>query len=533
MQGPSGGEKSHAGTRKSSPGRRQDPHIGRFALTLYPDCPQDVSEDCFKPFRRQIIGYGHLHEFPCGRRPILYADWAASGRLYRPIEEYLTNDLGPYVANTHTETTTTGTVMTRAYRQAHDIIKHHVHASDDDVLLFAGFGMTAVINKFQRILGLRVPSLLSEAIVRKPSERPVVIITHMEHHSNQTTWEESLCDVEILRRGGDGLPDLDHLEDILKSHAGRRPLIGSFTACSNVTGLITPIHEMAALMHRSGGLCFADYSASAPYVPIDMHPPNPEAHLDAVFFSPHKFLGGPGSSGVIVFDRSLYRNPVPDHPGGGTVLWTNPWGAHRYFSDIEIREDGGTPGVLQAVRASLSVLLKEEMGVRRMLAREDLMKTRLLGGLEEIPGLHVLERENMHRLGYLSFYAEGVHHNLIVRLLNDRFGIQTRGGCSCAGTLGHILLRIDSEASRRITDRIDRGDLGCKPGWVRVSLHPTMTDEDIGFIRGAIREVMKCHAEWGRAYRFNTRTGNFDRMDGAMEEVDLKRVFRSMDSGHA
>ncbi|MCB0297094.1 MAG: aminotransferase class V-fold PLP-dependent enzyme, partial [Calditrichaeota bacterium] len=264
----------------------------------------------------------------------------------------------------------TGTVMTHAYHQAYDIIKSHVNAADEDVLLFAGFGMTAVINKFQRILGLRVPEKYIERIEPAGDERPLIIITHMEHHSNQTSWEECMCDVKIVRRKSNGLPDLNHLEEILKANASRKLIIGSFTACSNVTGIITPYYQMAEIVHRHGGYCFVDFSASAPYVDIDMHPENPQQKLDAIFFSPHKFLGGPGSSGVIIFDRSLYDNSIPDHPGGGTVLWTNPWGEHRFFDDIEIREDGGTPGFLQAIKASLSILLKEEMGVEKILASE-------------------------------------------------------------------------------------------------------------------------------------------------------------------
>ena len=236
----------------------------------------------FDKFRRNITGIDLEHEFCQGRRKIVYADWAASGRLYRPIESYISNTLGPYVANTHTETTLTGTVMTHAYHQAYDIIKSHVNAADEDVLLFAGFGMTAVINKFQRILGLRVPEKYIERIEPAGDERPLIIITHMEHHSNQTSWEECMCDVKIVRRKSNGLPDLHHLEEILKANASRKLIIGSFTACSNVTGIITPYYQMAEIVHRHGGYCFVDFSASAPYVDIDMHPENPQQKLDAL-----------------------------------------------------------------------------------------------------------------------------------------------------------------------------------------------------------------------------------------------------------
>ena len=483
----------------------------------------------FDKFRRNITGIDLEHEFCQGRRKIVYADWAASGRLYRPIESYISNTLGPYVANTHTETTLTGTVMTHAYHQAYDIIKSHVNAADEDVLLFAGFGMTAVINKFQRILGLRVPEKYIERIEPAGDERPLIIITHMEHHSNQTSWEECMCDVKIVRRKSNGLPDLNHLEEILKANASRKLIIGSFTACSNVTGIITPYYQMAEIVHRHGGYCFVDFSASAPYVDIDMHPENPQQKLDAIFFSPHKFLGGPGSSGVIIFDRSLYDNSIPDHPGGGTVLWTNPWGEHRFFDDIEIREDGGTPGFLQAIKASLSILLKEEMGVEKILASEHHLKDRMLQRLLAIPGVHVLEPEQSKRIGFISFYVPGIHHNLIVRLLNDCFGIQTRGGCSCAGTYGHVLLRINSRKSKEITDMIDHGDLSQKPGWVRISLHPTMTETEVDFIADALAEVVRDHEKMAADYQFDKHSGDFRSPKYSEAMIDLKAGFRTQE----
>ena len=485
-------------------------------------------ENYFIKFRKNIIGIDHEHEFSSGKKQILYADWAASGRLYRPIEEYISNTLGPYVANTHTETNLTGTIMTHAYHQAHEIIKHHVNASKNNVLLFAGFGMTAVINKFQRILGLRVPGIYKRRISHLITKRPLVIITHMEHHSNQTTWEECLCDVQIIHRRQDGMTDLEHLQEILDLNKDRELIIGSFTACSNVTGIRTPYREMAEIMHDNGGYCFIDFSASAPYVEMNMHPENEKQKLDAIFFSPHKFLGGPGSSGVIVFNRELYHNPVPDHPGGGTVLWTNPWGGHRFFDDIEIREDGGTPGFLQAIKASLALLLKEEMGVENMLTREHEIKNLLIEKLQNISSIHLLEFEQRHRLGYISFYSPNIHHNLFVKLLSDKFGIQTRGGCLCAGTYGHILLQIDSEKSREIADKIDHGDLSDKPGWVRVSLHPTMTNDEVEYIAIAIEKIVEKHAQWEKDYEFNSKSGDFKSIKNTKEIIDLKKTFKPL-----
>ena len=484
-------------------------------------------ERYFDKFRKNIIGNNFEHPFEQGPRPILYADWAASGRLYRPIEEFITNTLGPYVANTHTETTLTGTVMTDAYCQAHTIIKKHVNAGPDDRLLFAGFGMTAVVNKFQRILGLRVPERFMPLFTEKNAERPLIIITHMEHHSNQTSWVEGLCDIEIIRRADDGLPDLNHLHEILKANQQRKLLIGSFSACSNVTGIFTPYHEMAEIMHQYGGYCFIDFSASAPYVKIDMHPQNEAQRLDAIFFSPHKFLGGPGASGVIIFTKELYQNKIPDNPGGGTVTWTDPWGGHHYFDDIETREDGGTPGFLQGIKASLAIRLKEEMNIEKMADREHQIAGRLLKGLNEIPGLVVLENKQRNRLGYISFYVQNIHHNLIVRLLNDRFGIQTRGGCSCAGTYGHILFNIDYHESERITHLIDKGDLSKKPGWVRISMHPTMQDSEVDYIVASIAEIVSHSEDWKKNYTFDAHSGDFIYKKQQDFKIDLTSDFRA------
>ncbi len=479
----------------------------------------------FTKIKKNIIGNDVEYDFAYGKKKIVYADWTASGRLYKPIEEFISNELGPFVANTHTETTVTGTRMTKAYHQAQKIIKNHVNASEDDVLISAGFGMTAVINKLQRILGLRVPEQFCTMERCEDKEKPLVIITHMEHHSNQTTWNECYCDVEIINRKDDGLPDLEHLEEILKNNKNRKTKIGSFSACSNVTGIITPFHKMAKLMHKHGGLCFIDFAASAPYFKIDMHPKDKMEALDAIFFSPHKFLGGPGSSGVMVFHKELYQNKVPDHPGGGTVLWTNPWGKQEYFSNIEVREDGGTPGFLQTIKTALSVLLKEEMGIENILKKEEELKDRLVSKLNAHQFVEILEKQQMNRLAIVSFYSRELHHNLIVKLLNDRFGIQTRGGCSCAGTYGHILMNIDEMTSNKITTLLHKGDLSKKPGWVRISLHPTMTFEEVDYIADAVTQVIDNYEEWEKDYVFSTENAEFYLKDNKKDEFNLKNEY--------
>jgi selenocysteine lyase/cysteine desulfurase len=266
---------------------------------------------------------------------------------------------------------------------------------------------------------------------------------------------------------------------------------------------------MAKIMHEHGGLAFVDFAASAPYDDIDMHPEDPLEKLDAIFFSPHKFLGGPGSSGVLIFDSSLYNSRVPDQPGGGTVDWTNAWGEYKFIDDIEIREDGGTPGFLQAIKTALAIELKDQMGVQNIHQRENELVAIAFNGLRGIPGLHILADTIEDRLGVISFYLENIHYNLIISLLSDRFGIQARGGCACAGTYGHYLLDVSYEKSKRITDKINIGDLSEKPGWVRISLHPTMTNEELYAIIDAVRLIQQHHQSWSNDYIYNKHTNEF------------------------
>lgn len=477
-------------------------------------------ENYFQKFRNKIVGIDQTFDGPYGKRKIIYADWIASGRLYEPIEKRLIEQFGPLVGNTHSESSITGTSMTKAYHKSKEIIKKHVNASANDVLIFAGFGMTAAVNKFQRLLGLRVCEQLIKYTNIPKEEKPVVFITHMEHHSNQTSWLETICDVVIIEPNDKGLVNLNHFEHLLKLYHNRKLKIGSFTAASNVTGIHTPYHQMAKMIHQNGGICFVDFAAAAPYIEINMHPEDPEEKLDAIFFSPHKFLGGPGTSGVLIFDSRLYNRRVPDHPGGGTVDWTNPWGEHKYIQDIEAREDGGTPGFLQAIKNGLAIKLKEEMGVENILNREHELVSVTFERLSKIPSLHILAQETKERLGIISFYVEDIHYNLMVKLLNDRFGIQVRGGCSCAGTYGHYLLHVDPTRSKRITDKINQGDLSEKPGWVRLSIHPTMTNAELEYILTAIDGVIKNINDWSKDYHYSSKTNEYYHNSYSGKEFD-------------
>ncbi|MDO6760261.1 aminotransferase class V-fold PLP-dependent enzyme [Tamlana sp. 2_MG-2023] len=466
-------------------------------------------ETYFAPFREQIVGNDTYFISPYGKQKIIYADWTASGRLYRPIEEKLLNDIGPFVANTHTETSITGSTMTRAYHEARHLIKNHVNASEDDVLITVGTGMTGAINKFQRILGLKLSENLKDHTTIPEEKRPIIFVSHMEHHSNQTSWLETIARVEVIPSNKDGLPCLKGLKELLKKYKDTPLKIAAVTGCSNVTGIRTNYYEISKIMHKNNGLCFVDFACSAPYVNIDMHPKDDEQYLDAITFSPHKFLGGPGTSGVLVFNKKLYKNLVPDNPGGGTVNYTNPWGNHDYIDDIETREDGGTPGFLQVIKIALSIQLKEEMGVQNILDREHELNALIFKRLSKINHLNILAPKHTERLGVFSFFIENVHYNLIVKLLNDRFGIQTRGGCSCAGTYGHYLLNVDEPTSKSIEKKILEGCLIERPGWVRMSIHPTMTNEEVTFICDAIEAVTKNNEDWEKDYQYNAAKNEF------------------------
>ena len=460
-------------------------------------------EHYFSQFREHIIGIDQKFDTPYGKQDLVYCDWTASGRLYRPIEEKICNQFGPFVANTHTETSTSGAAMTLAYHEARNIIKRHLNANSNDVLITTGSGMTGVVNKFQRILGLKVSESLKDYTTIPEDLKPIVFVSHMEHHSNQTSWLETIADVVVVPCDDAGLVCLKEFENCIKKHQHRKVKIASITSCSNVTGIKTPYHDVAKLIHKYNGLCFVDFACCAPYVDINMHPENEDEMLDAIFFSPHKFLGGPGSSGVLIFNKSLYKNTVPDNPGGGTVSYTNPWGEHDYFDDVETREDGGTPGFLQTIKIALAVQLKEKMGTKNIEEREEEINKVIFKTLERLEGVKILAPNHKKRLSIFSFYFEKYHFNLVVKLLNDRFGIQTRGGCSCAGTYGHFLLNVDQETSNRIKGQILEGCNTEKPGWVRLSLHPTVTNNELDFICKSLTELSENIEDWSKDYKYD------------------------------
>jgi len=466
-------------------------------------------EQYFQQFREHIVGVDQTFQSPYGVQKLIYSDWTASGRLYASIEEKMLHQFAPFIANTHTETTTSGAAMTLAYHEARKVIKRHVHANSNDVLITTGSGLTGAVNKFQRILGLKVSENLKNYTKIPDDLKPIVFVSHMEHHSNQTSWLETIADVEVVPSDAQGLLCLKEFERCIQKHQHRKIKIASITSCSNVTGIKTPYHKVAKLIHRYHGLCFVDFACCAPYVAINMHPENEDEYLDAIFFSPHKFLGGPGSAGVLIFNNSLYKNTVPDNPGGGTVSYTNPWGQHDYFDDVETREDGGTPGFLQTIRIALAIQLKEKMGVQNIKQREDEINALVFQTLEGLSGVKILAPNHKERLSIFSFYFEKYHFNLVVKLLNDRFGIQARGGCSCAGTYGHFLLNVDQDTSKRIKDQILQGCNTEKPGWVRLSFHPTITSEELKFICDSLKDLSVHIEEWSKDYHYEATKNDY------------------------
>jgi len=494
-------------------------------------------EKHFEQYRKNTIGNNATFVSPYGKQTIIYADWIASGRLYQPIEDKMQKLFGPMVGNTHSEASETGVTMTYAYHLSQKIIKEHVNANQDDIILTAGSGMTRLVSKLQRIIGLKVPEStanfckLADKKIKDcandlGNDKPIVFISHMEHHSNHTSWLETIADVVVVPPNDQLLVCPNNLKKELEKYKDRTYKIGSFSAGSNVTGIVPPYKELCRLMHQYGGLCFLDFAATAPYNKIDMHPKDdPDASIDAIFFSPHKFLGGPGSSGVLIFNKKMYKNQSPDNPGGGTVTWTNMWQEYRYYDNIEIREDGGTPAFLQTIRTALSIKLKEQMGVENIHAREKELLKIAFEEMEKISEVKILADHVKDRIGAVSFYVTGIHHNLIVKILNDRFGIQVRGGCSCAGTYGHFLLNVDKNMSAAITDEINSGNLTHKPGWIRLSIHPTMSNNELYFIIDALKQTVANIDEWRNDYYFSEKTGEWYHMTTNKEKSEVLKWF--------
>ena len=478
-------------------------------------------EALLQKIRENLIGRNEAVLTPFGVRRVTYADYTASGRALAFIEDFLRDNVLPLYANTHTESSGTGLQTTRFREDAREVIRECVGAGADHAVIFTGSGSTGAIDKMVRALGLRIPEQLDERYRLSdhipPQERPVVFIGPYEHHSNDLPWRESIADVVQIREDLDGGIDVEQLADALQEHADRPVKIGSFSAASNVTGITSDVPRVTQVLHRHGALALWDYAAAAPYVDINVA----RDDLDAVFISPHKFVGGPGTPGLLVVRRSLLDTRVPTVPGGGTVSYVNPE-EQRYLADAELREEGGTPDIIGAIRAGLVFAVKRDVGDAVIREREASFIERAVKRWSDNPAIEVLGNHDHERLSIVSFVVRipggrYLHHNFVVALLNDLFGIQSRGGCSCAGPYGHRLLGIDLEVSHAFEREITRGCEGIKPGWVRVNFNYFISEETFGFLLDAVDLIAEQGWTLLPLYRFDEATGLWHHRDGVPE----------------
>jgi selenocysteine lyase/cysteine desulfurase len=484
-----------------------------FKVTM---SPQDSGSPLVERIRKGIIGEGELMDGPFGPRRVTYADYTASGRALDFIEDFIRDAVLPRYANTHTESSGTGLQTGRLREEARRVIRDAVGGTDDDLVIFCGSGATAAVNKLIGILELRIPAGLDQRFgltAKIPEvERPVVFVGPYEHHSNELPWRESIADVVVIGEDADGHIDLADLERELDRYASRRLRIGSFSAASNVTGILTDTSAVAALLHSRGALSFWDYAAAGPYVDIRVAASAPGAadHKDALFLSPHKFPGGPQTPGVLVVRRDLVRNQVPTVPGGGTVAFVDPVG-HRYLDDPVAREEGGTPAIVESIRAGLVVALKQAVGTEVITAREERLWRHVLRQWASVPQIEVLGNQRSRRLSIVSFRirhgTQYLHHNFVVAVLNDLFGIQARGGCSCAGPYGHRLLAIGAARSHAFREEIGHGCDGIKPGWSRVNLNYFISRAQADYIAVAVELIAANGYRLLPFYRFDPHTG--------------------------
>jgi selenocysteine lyase/cysteine desulfurase len=494
--------------------------------------------------RQQIVGVDSTFETPFGERLMVYCDYTASGRCLRFVESYL-QSLQRVYANTHTEDDITGRSMSQLLHEAEEAIKNSVNAGPDGRIIACGTGATGAIDKLQQIIGVTLAPAtrknIEDALNQLDSDvnsesfgalchdvQPVVFIGPYEHHSNEISWRQSLATTVEVGLDAAGNIDLTHLEELLKDpRYQNRQRIGSFSAASNVTGIRSDVHKIASLLHKYDAIACFDFAASAPYVDIDM---NPEAEdedddpsIDAVFISPHKFIGGPGSSGVLIFNQRIYHRELPPSmSAGGTVDYVG-MKDQDFIGRIEEREKAGTPGVLQTLKAGLVFRIKDEVGVDVINAREHELTNRAMKSWGANENIEVLGNPDpSSRVGIISFNIKDsagkyLHHKFITVLLNDLFGIQSRAGCSCAGPYGHRLLEIDEDTSERYRFAVQQGYCGLKPGWCRVGLHWVMDDAEANYVIDAVHFIARQGHRFLSLYDFDLATGTWKHKHAASE----------------
>jgi selenocysteine lyase/cysteine desulfurase len=474
--------------------------------------------DLIQQIRDSLIGAQQSIQTPFGHKPLVYADYTASGRSLAFIEDVIREQVLPFYANTHTETTLTGARTTAWRESARQTIRAAVNGSAEDKVIFCGSGATAAINKLIDILNLRVPH-----------KRPVVFIGPYEHHSNELPWRESIAEVVVIPLDTCGSLDMQALEHALQQHQQRGLLIGSFSAASNVTGIKTNVSAVTALLKRYGALACWDYAAAAPYIAIDM---NGDSPLDAVFLSPHKFAGGPGTPGVLIAKAHLFVNQVPAVVGGGTVTYVTPQD-HVYVRDIERREEGGTPAIVESIRAGLVFSLQQSVGTRTIEALETRLAHIAMQRLSSCENIEVLGSKEAERLPIFSLrffhqlpsgQRQQLHYGFVVSLLNDLFGIQARGGCSCAGPYAHTLLGMDMVFSKQIEAAVSCGVGVLRPGWVRLNFNYFISDEEFNYLLEALELV----AEYGWRmlpwYRYDPIQGVWRHKEHRLQEHSIQHV---------
>ncbi|HXK49333.1 MAG TPA: aminotransferase class V-fold PLP-dependent enzyme [Clostridiales bacterium] len=479
--------------------------------------------------RDQIIGIDSVFETPFGKRNLFYADYTASGRNLKFIEEKLQNIEKSY-ANTHTTDDYSGEYLTTLLHGAEKKIKELVNTDENYKIISVGSGSTGALKRLQEILGIYIPphtkdrmfssikSLGCEScsILEKIKiDRPVVFIGPYEHHTNEVMWRESFADIVVIELDDEGEIDKEMLDlELKKDKYKDKVKYCSFSAGSNITGIITDTYELAKIAHSNGAYIFFDFAAVAPYTDINVRK-NETSYFDAVFFSPHKFLGGPGSAGVLIFRKELYRSDLPPTTaGGGTVDFVG-FTDQDYSKDIETREKAGTPPILQTIKTAFAMELKSRIGTKEIEKLEDRNKKLFFGHFRNSGKVEIMGNKNPHkRIAIVSFNIRHLdkylHPRLVTRLLSDLFGIQSRAGCSCAGPYGHRLLHISNEMSLKYREIVvGEGISGVKPGWVRVNLHWIFTENDVRYIIDAIEFIAEYGERFLKLYGFDPVTSEW------------------------